>query len=154
MKMLTINQPWASAIMSGNKRIENRMWKPDSPMLATAKKLVGQRIGIHAGARWYEGMGPPRGALASGGMIHGWTYRHDESTPLGAILGTVRLDAVLHRSDHKMWDVIPSEYEWIKRHQWTMFNSSVWLVLSDPQPFAKPIPAKGMQGFWNWGEHK
>jgi len=149
MKMLTVLQPWASAIMSGNKRIENRMWKPDSPMLATAKKLVGQRIGIHAGARWYEGMRP----LHSGFMktrICGFEY--DWELPFGAILGTVRLDAVIDKNQES--SLISRDLAWTLYHPFSMDNAKVWLVLSDPQPFAKPIPAKGMQGFWNWAEHK
>lgn len=35
-----------------------------------------------------------------------------------------------------------------------MRDATTWLVLSDPEPFDKPIPARGMQGFWNWAEHK
>lgn len=140
MKILTVLQPWASAIMSGNKRIENRNWKPNSPMLATAKKLVGQRIGIHAGARWYEVMKPEPEHVH---LLNVWAYT--DNLPLGAILGTVMLDAVLDRRF-----IVPDKFTWVFDHPWAMRDATTWLVLSDPQPFAKPIHAKGMRGFWNW----
>lgn len=44
MKALTIWQPWASLILVGAKPYEFRSWQPPS-------WLVGDRLGIHAGAR-------------------------------------------------------------------------------------------------------
>ena len=42
MLALTIHQPWASAIVLGPKRVENRTWRPPAT-------LVGQRLAVHAG---------------------------------------------------------------------------------------------------------
>jgi len=42
MRALTLRQPWAWAIVHGQKRIENRPWKP-------WRDIIGQRIAIHAG---------------------------------------------------------------------------------------------------------
>lgn len=44
MRALTIHQPWASLIVHGPKRIENRSRRPWS-------RLMGQLIGIHAAKR-------------------------------------------------------------------------------------------------------
>ncbi len=44
MKAITIWQPWATLIAIGAKPYEFRSWQPP-------RTLVGQRIGIHAGAR-------------------------------------------------------------------------------------------------------
>ena len=44
MKVLTVRQPWASAIMSGAKTVENRTWMPQRIW------EPGDRIAIHAGA--------------------------------------------------------------------------------------------------------
>lgn len=42
VRALTLKQPWASAVVFGPKRIENRTWRGP----------VGERIAIHAGAAW------------------------------------------------------------------------------------------------------
>lgn len=42
MKALTLIQPWAWAITTLGKRVENRGWKPPA-------RIIGQRIAIHAG---------------------------------------------------------------------------------------------------------
>ena len=44
MKALSIRQPWAWLICTGQKDIENRSWKLPS-------KMVGKRIYVHAGLR-------------------------------------------------------------------------------------------------------
>lgn len=44
MQALTIWQPWASLIVHGFKRIENRTWAPPAD-------LVGTTIAIHAGKK-------------------------------------------------------------------------------------------------------
>ena len=44
-RALTLWQPWASAICSGPKRIENRPIPPPD-------RIIGQRIFIHAGKTW------------------------------------------------------------------------------------------------------
>jgi hypothetical protein len=44
MMAITIWQPWASLIITGAKRFEFRGWH-------APKRLIGQRIAIHAGAR-------------------------------------------------------------------------------------------------------
>lgn len=41
MKVLTVRQPWADAIVHGGKRCENRTWTPPTA-------LIGMRILIHA----------------------------------------------------------------------------------------------------------
>ena len=46
MKVLTVWQPWASAIAIGAKLVENRTWKPTPGLLK-----VGDYVGIHAAVR-------------------------------------------------------------------------------------------------------
>lgn len=41
---LTLWEPWASAIVFGPKRVENRIWAPPA-------NVIGKRIWIHAGVR-------------------------------------------------------------------------------------------------------
>ena len=70
MKALTIKQPWADAIVHGEKRTENRTWLAPS-------RYIGTRILIHAGLT-----GDRRAALS--GVRPGPDVR-------GAILGVATL---------------------------------------------------------------
>jgi hypothetical protein len=80
MLALTIQQPFASAIVHGPKRIENRMWRPPP-------YVIGQRIAIHAGKTVYRRGTPVLQRL--------WGDMPElESLPRGAILGTARLASV------------------------------------------------------------
>lgn len=81
MKALTVKQPWASAIVSGRKDIENRSWAPRS--------IVGQRILIHAGKTVDR-----HGLDQCGGVIG----------PLSAILGSVLVVDVVESSTSPWWN--------------------------------------------------
>ena len=66
MRVLSVRQPFASLIVSGEKRCENREWKALS-------KIKGEWIAIHASAK------PEEGEDVTG-------------LPLGAIIGAAYLD--------------------------------------------------------------
>lgn len=48
MRALSIRQPWAWAILHAGKRVENRGWQEGSGNLAAARRLVGQKLLLHA----------------------------------------------------------------------------------------------------------
>lgn len=77
MKALSVRQPWASAIISGAKQIENRTWAPP-------EDLLGSRIWIHA-AR----------SLSSDPEALALCCANVEDLVLGAILGSVVIDSVV-----------------------------------------------------------
>lgn len=79
---LSIQQPWAWAIMRGYKPIENRTWKPPH-------NLVGKPFWVHAG-KTVDGGGIPQ--LKKLG-VPGVPKQSDYIT--GAVLGAVRLVRVL-----------------------------------------------------------
>lgn len=83
MRALTVKQPWASLIASGEKRIENRTWRPPA-------SLIGERIAIHAGAGWDK-----RGERHT-------TARRGE-LPQGSVVCTVIIDRVVEASDDPYW---------------------------------------------------
>ena len=86
MKALTLMQPWATLIINGPKRIENRTWRPPHD-------LIGQVIAIHAGKRYDKARWLEVRPLADDG--------HRPETPfLGAILGTARISGVLVASSN------------------------------------------------------
>jgi hypothetical protein len=45
VKVLTLIQPWATCIVEGPKRVENRSWQPP-------EKMIGQAILLHAGRKF------------------------------------------------------------------------------------------------------
>lgn len=119
MKVLTIREPWASAIAFGDKRIENRTWKPPRYML-------GRRIAIHAGKSWTREDREASEQLADDGM-----YEFDpESGTFGHIIATAILADVVTESSSP-WFVGP--YGWVL--------SGVTAVT--------PVPAKGRLGLWD-----
>ncbi len=101
---LTILQPWAAAIVWGNKRIENRDWR-------VSNKLIGEFIAIHAGKK----------------MDNRWETDHfiwdvmncefgRGQVVMGAIIGVAVLDGFTEASDDpwffgkwgwKLRDVVP-----------------------------------------------
>jgi len=150
MRALTIWQPWASLIMIGAKPIEFRDWD----YRTRYPKVEGARIVIQAGAR------PVKLAEVEDMLARCWSY--GRLTPFGAaalpllqrlqaaykcrgvvelaaglgtaVLGTPRLiDGLFDKPDSDR----------LMHHQWA------W-PLSDIEPFAAPVPARGAQGFWHW----
>ncbi|BEV44738.1 hypothetical protein [Afipia carboxidovorans] len=153
-KALTIWQPWASLVMIGAKPWEFRRWSfTDRPGL---RKLVGQRIVIHAGAR------PPKPsevrdilARIEGGEsaleadrarpwlegLH-WALLEKKvgGAPLAAALGTAVIGEPVKAS--KLFDKV-ADSDRIDQHMYA------W-PLTDIDAWKKPVKAAGAQGFWNW----
>lgn len=126
MKILTVRQPWATAIMAGGKTIENRVWMP---------RQLG-RIAIHAGAT------PDRGAPARVPMP---TSPRD----FGAVLGTVML--VSAHAEHSL----SCHAHHCSENEWAMWGEALGIdrpvyhwMLRDPAQLLTPIPARGQLGFW------
>lgn len=130
MKVLSVQQPWASAICSGVKDIENRTWQP--------KEAPG-RILIHAGAKkvpkdfdatnlWPE-MISTMANLKQSGIIPEY-----EDMPLSAIIGYV--------------DVVGFDTE--NDSPWAGLNSTHW-QLANAYLFDEPIRnVKGKLGLFDY----
>lgn len=157
MKALTVWQPWASLIMIGAKPYEFRKWAfTDRRALA---HLVGKRIVIHAGTRAMKAQeledilqridegesglakeSAERFVTASLLKLKGLDLQNpDLAAPLGAALGTVIIGEPRKCTD--IFKNIDSDRIDHRMYGWPMI---------DPQPFPKPIPSMGEQGFWNW----
>ncbi len=146
MKALTLHQPWASLIAHGVKSIETRDWPPP-------RRLIGQRIAIHAGRkREVSGNLHPeslRAVLDLYGV--GWGDR----IPLGAVVATALLmDARQVRFQHYAGRVLassPSYTGWVEPDPYGDFSTGRWLwFLMDVEPCNPPVPAVGHQGLWDW----
>lgn len=126
MKALTIHQPWAWLIAAGHKDIENRVWPAPC-------SLIGSTIVIHAGLTRDEfGYSTARNILLSTGTFG---MPEPEELAYGAAIGTARIIGC----------VCESESPW--------FFGPCGFVLVDQRLWAKPVPVRGAQKFWNFPDN-
>lgn len=143
MKALTVQNPWAWAIVHGGKNIENRT------QLWSYRGLLA----IHAGARWSErGEHSPlvRDAFLdafpghNGGHLPRWVFGFNGNAGISAIIGTVELvDCHPDAGCCKPW----GESAYIE-HGGRERRRITHLVLENPRPLAEPIPCRGALGLW------
>lgn len=128
MKALTIQQPWAWAIIRGGKSVENRStrWQYRGP------------LAIHAGKGWAGDDALAKvdqltdAPINTGGFI------------LGAIIGVVDLIDVHHSLSNAC---TCGSNPWAERAVNASGYYPIHLVLANPRP-VRPIPCKGALGLW------
>lgn len=128
MKALTVQQPWAWAIIHGGKDVENRTqaWTYRGP------------LAIHAGKRWSE-RGEQSPLMPE---IHPWFA----AVHFGAIIGVVDLvDA--HVAEPQCCESPWAETSYAE-HGGRTRRDIVHLVHENPRPLAEPIRCKGRLGLW------
>jgi hypothetical protein len=133
MRALTIQQPWAWAIASGQKPVENRTWRTS---------YLG-RIAIHAGRDTHR-LSIMRRLIAQGrdGCAGAWRRSGlelpaESELPFGAIVATAVLVAC------ERVEELPAE---LRGHA---FAEGPWCWrLEDVRPLETPIPCRGKQGLW------
>lgn len=137
MRILTVRQPWAWAIVHGGKDVENRV-----------RNIAGDYRGpvaIHVAQTYDTAWSSPAmfEAMKATGVHHSaevypWHQDH------GAIIGVVNLWAVHPDRDngnccpHRPSGG-PGGSPWAERDVWH-------LCLTDPRPLAEPIPCSGALG--------
>lgn len=130
MKTLTLTQPWATLVILGIKQWETRGW-------FTRER---GRIGIHAAKGWTRLDREFVDDLIELGILPVGT-----PLPLGAVLGSVRLDGLVRTdlavrqgyispTEQMLGDYSPGRYAW---------------ELGDPRPLPEPLPWKGALGLWD-----
>lgn len=140
MRVITVRQPFAWAIIFGGKPIENRLqpWTYRGP------------LAIHAGLTWStDGQHSPLVRAA-------WTAAYpdagaepapdDPDIAYGAVIGIVTLTGS-HRADACRRALRTYCSPWadgLTPDGRPYFH----LKLTDPQPLSDPIPARGQRGLW------
>lgn len=137
MKALTVQQPWAWAIVHGGKTVENRTqaWKYRGP------------LAIHAGARLSQRgceLLPDLLGETQGSDDLLWMYA-DAQLEHGAIIGLVQLVDV-HTALPGCCDSPWAEQAY-EEHGGTTRRDLVHLVLDDARAI-DPIPCPGRLGLW------
>lgn len=132
MKALTISQPFASLIASGEKWVENRTWETD----------YRGPLAIHAGKRS--------------------RYLEAEDLrryPTGCIVAVCRLALCvrlgllrqrLESTNEVFAWLVGHTIEEVLAHRHT---EGPWCwILKDVRPLPSPLHCRGAQGLWNWDE--
>lgn len=133
MRALTLKQPWATAIITLGKDVENRCWKVPG-------EIVGQRIAIHAGLGWDD----RAGELLS--------LRRDDVSR-GALIGSVHIKGFAVPQQRKCVGLTSEELEIVLSSRWAEPDSEFWWYVVEPCALAEPIPCRGMLGLWKLPEH-
>lgn len=126
---LTLHQPWASAIVLGPKRVENRGWAP-------SRRLVEQGLflAIHAGNTLDK-----RAALD---LVHSEDWpeapRSPRAYPLGCILGVAQVLEVVSLERDPMHPIADDPWA---IGTWCWRLADVWRL-------SEPVACKGAQGLW------
>lgn len=135
MKAITVWQPWATLLATGQKHNETRSWKTSyrGEILIHAAKTDHSGILLHIPMEELK-------HFQDAGVVN--------KLPTGTIIGKANLVDCFQIDEayrKKLQRENPSELAFgdytIGRYAW---------VMADAILFNKPIPAKGKQGLWNW----
>jgi hypothetical protein len=140
---LTLIRPMAAAIVHGTKRIENR--PKDLP-----KKMRGVRtiVGVHAGKKWDEDYlrtvceidgGRTRGDSGDLTCPAYWERLKDEG-----IVGLMLLTGRVYSGS--MPGKVCDGVDWYNTPPW--YSGPFGYEIAEAIAFEKPIPCRGMLGFW------
>lgn len=107
MKVLSVQQPWASLICAGIKDVENRTWKPqENP----------GKILIHASKKFTKGTMdtlPWEWAAPVSNHMEFGNLPAPADYPYGAIIGYATLDSIVKESDSIWADPGDGQYKWM-----------------------------------------
>jgi hypothetical protein len=124
LRALTVQQPWAWAIIHGGKDVENR---------GRNRHLRG-RFYVHAGLK--------HSTQNDAFVRHHARVRALPERRYGHIIGTEELYDVLPPMDPPAFD-----------GPWAFANQWLWL-LRDPRPLSRPIAATGRLGWWEYSRSR
>ena len=130
--VITLWQPWASLIFTGDKKHETRGFPFPG-------KHAGRRIAIHSALKMPKEISVGLHLLCESNWGADEAWR--EQLPRGYLLGTVELVR-----SHRTEEVTPDPVDRICGN-WEP-GRFAW-ELRDPRPLADPLTATGKQGWWS-----
>jgi hypothetical protein len=138
MKAISIQQPWASLIAIGAKRLETRSWSTNYRGL----------IAIHA-SKGFPGWTreecrhkPFRTALSRAGL-------EPEDLPLGAVVAIAQVEDSITASEAKKL-IKAGRFRTDELAFGDLSRGQHAFILSDVRMLSEPVPATGTLGIWNW----
>lgn len=141
MRAITVQQPYAWAILRGGKDVENRHDRRGQDAAKRSFNQLGPRL-IHSSQRY---AGPEAYRLVknlAGELGEPGGPRSDTAWAFGALLGAVETTGV-HVAD-ECYDPESGMF----CSPWAEPNAA-HLVLADPRVFHREIPYKGQLGSWS-----
>lgn len=135
-RALSVQQPYAEAILSGRKRIEVRTWST----------LHRGTLYIHAGRTWYgtRDLGAERAYREAAAIVrHIGLSEPIDAYPRGALVGHMRV------VDCFAFD--PDQWEAMRELHWCDFAFRPGLIgwrVEAPERLAQPIPMRGSLGLF------
>jgi hypothetical protein len=149
LRVLTIKQPWASAIAAGVKDLENRSWDP-SRMLFTGAGHSNGWFAVHAGASYQN----PRTYYTKDMMQRLWpallTTRHDHKA---ALFPQSRIIALAHVTEIVSYNEIVSRGKeaacWALKSTGKRSSGLCWRIDRVVRvPEDMQLPMAGKLGMW------
>lgn len=136
MKALTIDQPYASLIIDGIKRLETRSWPPP-------RGLINERLAIHASKKK---------------ALSGWT---GAIVGIAKVKGAFKIREIPGHNSPFNRPIYPDLDEirgylpetLLHTDRYGVFMPGLWVwVLTEARPTMKPIEAEGKQRVWELTE--
>lgn len=155
MKAITLQQPWATLVAIGAKRIETRSWRTGyrGPLAISASaKQCKEGLKLMSDPQCYSAMQLCGASRYFGGMT---------GHPYGAVIAVCNLVDCLPMEAHVCLPGIFDEYpelDTMRERAFGNFNiidghsgRRRWaFVLEDVQPLVEPIPVKGGLSLWDF----
>ena len=153
MKALTLWQPWATLVAEGVKPFEFRRWP-------APRWIIGQRIGIHAGARPVK-RGEIDDLIAALRLEQGWgsalsvepaleILLRIQAEPERLIRSAVVCTAIIGQPVPAAEAVRQAYGENFKGDSDRIDHQVFGWPVTAIERLTPPVPAKGAQGFWEW----
>ncbi len=143
MKVITLQDPWASLVRLNEKHIETRSWSTRyrGPLLIHAsKKSDVKNLNLALKEPFYSALKPPNTIYYSGCIIAkcnlaGCIEIIDEDGLFHPARAYLMNGSTVEGKEYCFGDYTPGRFAWI---------------LEDIEPLEKPIPAKGQLGLWEF----
>lgn len=133
MRAITIRQPWADAIETGAKNVENRTW-------VSRQLQIGDQLAIHAGATAANGAALVYMLEKRGIAVWGVARRSQHYGTTGAVIAVVDYLGAHEDTDEDPHDVAP--WRECCGSPWAFRGARHW-VLGNVQHLRAPVPVPG-----------